>query len=99
MSEYQKYAVKHYGDIAAARRKFREESVEFIENVLEAYPEGYKLKQVHPNISNITYTEIGKAEGQVVVDGYLKYNNCKIPLTKPLVLFPDEEIVELIKRM
>lgn len=99
MSEHQKYAVKLYEDIAAAREKFRKESFEFIENVLEAYTTGYKLRQVHPDISNITHTEIRKAGGQVVVDGYLKYNNCKIPLTKPLVLFPDEEIVELIKRM
>lgn len=99
MSEHQKYAVKLYEDIAAAREKFRKESFEFIENVLEAYPAGYKLRQVRPNISNITYTEIGKIKGQVIVGGYLKYNGCKTPLTKPLVLCSDEEIVELIKRM
>ncbi len=99
MSEHQKYAVKLYGDIAAAREKFRKESFEFIENVLEAYPVGYKLRQVLPNISNITYTEIGKIKGQVIVGGYIKYNGRKIPFTKPLVVFSDEEIIEIIKRM
>lgn len=100
MSEHQKYAVKLYEDIAAAREKFREESFKFIEMELKASSNKLELKQ-SLDMSTEIYTELAiikdfDNKDQIVVQGYTR---SKTAFSKPLSVCTDVEIVELIKRM